>query len=89
MPETPKAGAAVESAAEHPEPAEHRIVACVDSLLELVGLLFGQAALRDCFVDAVLERLLQRVGELRRFDAELLGRIVDDRLALLARLEHP
>ena len=64
---------------------EQRIVVRVDSLLQLLRLLLGQPTVAESLVDTILQRLLQRIGQLRRLDAELRSGIVDDRLALLAR----
>ena len=62
---------------------EQRIVVRVDSHLQLVSLLLREPTAGDGLVDTVLQRLLERVRQLRGLDAELRGGIVDDRLALL------
>ena len=92
MPEVPEPArprTGMQSAAEEPERTEQRILVGVDPLLELGRLLFGQATVLHGFVDAVLQCLLQRVRQLRGLDAELGRRVVDDRLALVIRREHP
>ena len=77
----PEAGTAMQAAGAE----QQRMVVGVDSLLELRPLLLGQAPSLDRLVDPVLQRLLQRVRECLGLDAELLGGVVDDRLALFAR----
>ena len=67
---------------------EEREVAGADPLLEPRALLLRKRAVLDRGVDAVLQRLLERVAQLARPDAELLGRVVDDRLTLLLRRER-
>src|SRR5205085_4178414 len=59
----------------------------LDALLELVALRLRQLPGRDRGVDPVLERLLQRRAERARRDAELLRRVVHDRLAVARRAE--
>ena len=66
-----------------PRAAEQRHVAGFDPLLELGALGVREAARRNCGVDAVLERLLQGGAERARLDAELLGRVLQDRLVFL------
>src|SRR6478735_711031 len=68
---------------------EQRVLVRIDPLLELRGLFLGQRPGVDGLVDAVLEGLLERVRERLRLDAELGRGVVDDRLALLARWQHP
>ena len=65
--------------------AEDRLRAVLDALLDRVGLLLGERARRHLRVDLVLERLLERVAELGRIDAERAGGVVDDRLAARLR----
>src|SRR4029079_17966612 len=74
-----------EAAAAEAGSDEEREVARLDPLLHRRALLLGQAARLDRLVDAVLEGLLERGIQLRRVDAELLRRVVDDRLALVVR----
>src|SRR5436853_556766 len=64
---------------------EERHVARFDPLLDLIGLRLRQPAGRRGCVDAVFERLLQRRTQVVRLNAELLRRVVDDRLVLLLR----
>ena len=66
---------------------EERQRAGLDPLLQLVSLRVRQLPGRDGRVDAVLERFLQRSGERARCDAQLLGGVVDDCLAVVARSE--
>ena len=66
------------------EATKHGEVARLDPLLHGVALRLRDAPCRDRCVDAVGERRLQRVAELRRRDPELLRGVVDDRLALCA-----
>ena len=79
---TEPARPAVSAAAE-----EQRVVVRVDSLLQLVSLLLRETAIVESLVDAILQRLLQRIRQLRRLDAELRGGVVDDGLALLVGRE--
>src|SRR5439155_17767183 len=75
--------------AEVPEPAlgpaEEREVVGVDALLERVTFGLRDPARGDRSVDAIAERLLQSVAELRGRDAELFRGVVQDRLVLLGR----
>src|SRR6185503_1369566 len=61
--------------------AEKREIARFEALLQFVGLVFGEMAGRDRGVDALLERALERRGELARRDAVLLrlpvGRLIE------------
>jgi hypothetical protein len=66
---------------------DERHLACGDPRLHLVALRFRDPTGRDGGVDAVLERLLQRGVQLRGVDAELLGRIGHDCVALLGRCQ--
>ena len=67
---------------------EQRDVGRIESLLQRLGLLFGQPAGVDGLVEAVLQRLLQCIGQRVGLDSELCGSIVDDRLALLGGRER-
>jgi hypothetical protein len=77
------AAGAVARTAVPPAGAEQREVAGLDPLLQLGALLLRQPARGHRGVHPVGQRLLERVRELRRLHAELLGRVVDHRLALL------
>jgi hypothetical protein len=61
---------------------DERKVVGLNSLLELIALLLRQLPGGDSLVDAIAERLPQRIAELARRDAELFGCVVDDALAL-------
>ena len=78
---------AVRPGREAREPESQRQVARarVDSLLERVPLGLGQEPGGDRIVDPVLQGPLERIAQLGRRDAELLGGIVDDSLALRPR----
>src|SRR5262245_15620380 len=65
--------------------AEERELAGVDPGFESIALGLGQASGLDGFVDAVRERLLQGRAELARLHAQLLRRVVEDRLRLVIR----
>jgi hypothetical protein len=66
------------------DPAEQRVLARIDPVSELVGLRLCQSSGLDSLVETILQRLLQRVGELGRLDTELRGSVVDHCLGLLA-----
>lgn len=63
--------------------ADQRHLARLDPLFQVGGPDLGDGAGLDGRVDAVLERLPQRRVELVGADAELLGGVRDDRVALL------
>ncbi len=76
-----------------PEPgsraeAEERHVAGLDALLQLLSLFLREPTVRDRRVDAILQRLLERIAQLLGLDSELAGRVVDDSLPLLPRGER-
>jgi hypothetical protein len=67
---------------------DQRHLAGLDALLQLGFLLLRQPAALDLLVDAVLQRVLQRVRKLARLDAELIRGVVNYRLALLTDVER-
>ncbi len=67
---------------------EKRDVGRPQSLLQHLGLLFGQPAGVDGLVELVLQRRLECIGERVRLDSEPCGRIVDDRLAPMGGRER-
>jgi hypothetical protein len=81
------AGAVAEAAVMTAAPAgrEEREVARLDPRLQLVALLLRQPPRSHGRVDAIRERLLQCARELCGLHAELLGRVVQHRLAVLRR----
>ena len=72
--------------------AEHRpderVVARLDPLLQLVGLRLCDPAYGERRVDPLHQRLLERVAQLVRLDAELGGGVVDHRFVLLLRVDE-
>lgn len=71
-----------------PEAAQKRHCSGLDPLLELRALLFGELAGVNCLLNAILQRLLERVFEGARLDSQHSGSVVDDCLAILVRSEH-
>jgi hypothetical protein len=82
----PEAVARPAAVAEH-RPDE-RVVARLDSLLQLVGLRLCDSARGERRIDPLQQRLLERVAQFVRLDAELGGGVVDHRLALLLRVDE-
>jgi hypothetical protein len=67
--------------------SEERKASRLDPRLQLVALGLGDSTGRDRGVDAILERLFERIAERARRDVETLRSVVDDSLPLVGRRE--